>query len=175
MFAFVAAVILVYTSACAALLATEGAVRADNPFVLSLVLVVWAAPIGAAWLTAELLAPLLRHRRVLNPAFSWWLPRFVRGLVAGLAGAAGAVAFRAWFDGTSYDSMITAGAAAMGTAMVLCTSRRIRPGGCVSCGYDLRGLTEAAGGRCPECGVAWSGADGVATSGVGAENQPLGG
>lgn len=153
MFAFVAAVILVYSAACAGLLVTESAVRADNPFVLSLVLMIWAGPIGAAWLTAELLAPLLKRRRVLNPAFSWWLPQFVRGLIAGVAGIGAAWTFRAWFDGTTYDWAIMAGMAAAGSASALLLSRRVRSGACLSCGYDLRGLTEASRGRCPECGI----------------------
>lgn len=168
MFAFIAAIVLVYSSACAAVIATEDAVRPDNPFVLSLVLMVWASPVGAAWLTAELLAPLLSGRRVLNPAHSWWLPRFIRGLIAGGIGVAMAVLFRGWFDGASYDWAIMAGTASVGTALALLVTRRIREDACQSCGYDLRGLTDAAGGRCPECGTPAV----VAVDGA-AGNQPL--
>lgn len=169
MFAFISAIILVYSSACAAVIATEDAVRADNPFVLSLVLMIWASPIGAAWLTAELLAPLLSGRRALSSVHSWWLPRFVRGLIAGGLGISMALLFRGWFDGASYDWAIMAGTASAGSALTLLVTRRIRQGACQSCGYDLRGLTSAAGGRCPECGTPI-----VVVVGSAAGNQGLG-
>jgi hypothetical protein len=62
-----------------------------------------------------------------------------------LAGLAGAIA-----TGKSALAMVVFGIAVFALLVYLVTRRRpIRPGFCLSCGYDLTGNVS---GTCPECG-----------------------
>jgi hypothetical protein len=156
MLAFMLGLGLVYTVAAAATLATEPAVRPDNPWVVSLVLVVWLLPVCAGWGAAEMVR-LVRgggaRLRAFNPAHSWWLGRMTRGVVAGLIGVGASLAALVYVNEPPSDAVVMGLGGAVGAAAVLLFGRRVKAGACVGCGYDLRGLTSASGGRCPECGA----------------------
>lgn len=152
--AFIAGLALIYTLACVGAVAAEPGVRPDNPWLVALVLVSWALPIGAGWAAAETVRLVRGSRlRTFNAAHSWWLARLVRGMVAGVIGVGLSLAALVYIDQPPNDAAIVGLGGAAGTIAVLIFGRRIPRGACVGCGYDLRGLTPAAGGRCPECGL----------------------
>lgn len=143
---------LIYAAATGTILATDGAVRSDNPWVLTLGLNAWVIPVAAAWLAAEIIRAA-RAPRALNTAHSWSLARFTRGLVAGVLGVAASLAVLVYLDRELNDALVAGGGSAIASTLVLLCSRRPRPGACHGCGYDLRGLTAHARGCCPECGA----------------------
>jgi hypothetical protein len=152
--AFLLGLSLIYTAALVVGLLTEPAVRLDNPWVLSMILVMWPLPILAAWATAESVRLLRGPRlRCFNRAHSWWLARLTRGTIAGLLGLAASLAALVYWSRPPGDVVVMALGGSLGTAVVLLFGRRIRPDSCVGCGYDLRGLTPASHGKCPECGA----------------------
>lgn len=154
MFIFIAGLSLIYTIACAIALITEPAVRPDNPWVIALVLITWILPIAAGWAAAEIVRLVRGPRlRTLHAAHSWWLSRFVRGMVAGVLGLGASLAVLVYINQPPSDAVIMGLGGAAGTIILLVFGRRIPRGACVGCGYDLSGLTHAARGRCPECGL----------------------
>lgn len=146
---------LIYAAACVVALVSDQAVRPDNPWVLTLLLVVWAVPVGAGWAAAEIVKIVRGRRlRVFHAAHSWWLSRLVRGMAAGLLGVASSLAAFTFIDRPLGDAVVMGGCSAISVAAMLIAGRRIPAWACAGCGYDLRGLTSAAEGRCPECGLA---------------------
>lgn len=146
---------LIYLIATIACLATDPAVRINNPWVLSFALSVFVVPVACAWACVELVR-LLRRPRILEPVASSRIARFFRGLLAGLLGLIlltglllyGEANYRMRWD-NYYLTVITAAPAALiGTLL----SRRVRSGTCPQCRYDLSGITIASQGKCPECG-----------------------
>lgn len=152
--AFIAGLALIYTLACAGAIIVEPAVRPDNPWVLALVLVSWVLPIGAGWAAAEVVRVVRGPRlRTFSAAHSWWLSRFARGLIAGVLGLGVSLAALVYISEPPNDAAIMGLGGAIGAVAVLIFGRRTPRGACPGCGYDLSGLTPAAGGRCPECGL----------------------
>jgi hypothetical protein len=48
------------------------------------------------------------------------------------------------------DGLLVAGSFGLGAWVLLMLMRRVQPGYCRACGFDVRG--SLASGRCPECG-----------------------
>jgi hypothetical protein len=158
--AFMLGIALAFGTFAALTLATDEAVRANNPWVASFLLSAFAVPVLTAWGAAEL-ARLVLRRGALIPGASGWGARLTRGLIAGAAGVALAVALVVWSElrvgrfqrGIPLsDWWITALSAALPAAVISLLGRRPRAGACARCGYDLAGLTKP-GTRCPECGT----------------------
>lgn len=149
---FLLGLALVYSIAAGIVLYFDEAVRINNPWVLSFILSAAVVPFAASWASAELINLLFR-RGMLDPGRSHPMWRFTRGLCAGLLGIITILAFKAVAQINWEDWYTTAAAAAPWSALFALIGRRARSAHlCATCGYDLRGLTTAANGRCPECG-----------------------
>lgn len=120
---------------------------------IELVCVICILPTLAGWSAAEA-ARLIRGRRlrIWHAAHSWWLSRLIRGLIAGIVGIAATLAVMVFVDRPPSDVLVVMTAAACSSAVMLLIGRRVPTWACLGCGYDLRGLTGSARGRCPECG-----------------------
>jgi hypothetical protein len=97
-------------------------------------------------------ARLLRAQ--LIPPQYYWVVKGV-GATTAAAGAAYACFGHAWLPGFVFAAVATglaldAANSASRTYVVRRARRRARAGGCVRCGYPLRGLTSL---KCPECGA----------------------
>lgn len=142
----------VYALQVGAYLYLDEAVRPNNPWVLSFVLSGLMVPLAAGWAGAELGALVFR-RRTLEPGRSAAWRRAVRGGIAGSVGTLGAMTLLTVVGLEWDDYYIMALASGPASLVVSVIGRRgAKRGVCGACGYDLRGLTAAAGGKCPECG-----------------------
>lgn len=118
-----------------------------------LFLLVVALPVTAAWVAAEGVH-VITPRRMFDHRTPGLARRILLGVVcAGIAASSTALLLPV-ADRFVPESAVMALCAAVCTALPLLFAARLRPGCCVRCGYDLRGLTSEARGRCPECGKA---------------------
>lgn len=149
---FLLGLAIVYSLAAGVVLYLDEAVRINNPWVLSFLLSALIVPVAASWAGAELINLLFR-RGMLDPGRSHFAWRFTRGLFGGLLGLITILALVTVARIKWEDWYTTAAAAAPWSAFFALIGRRARFAHlCAACGYDLRGLTTAAAGRCPECG-----------------------
>ena len=142
---------LAYALVVGVVLYLDEAVRPNNPWVLSFMLSGLLVPVAAGWVGAEL-AGLLFRRRLLEPGRSSSMRRGLRGLIAGVVGTIAGMVLVCVCRVAWEDYWTMAETAAPASAVVSVIGRCVRLGVCGTCGYDLRGLTIAAAGRCPECG-----------------------
>jgi hypothetical protein len=150
--AYLLGLTMIYVLAAGVVLYFDEAVRINNPWVLAFILSVVVVPIAASWASAELTGIIFR-RGMLDPGRSHAAWRFARGLFAGLLGIITVLALVALAQIKWEDWYTMAAAAAPWSALFALIGRRARSAHlCGACGYDLRGLTSAANGRCPECG-----------------------
>jgi hypothetical protein len=77
---------------------------------------------------------------------------FVRGLAAGIIGVASLLLLLPLLDEVLPQWTIASGACSLAAAAMLVTTRRVRIGECVRCGYDLSATPVLA--PCSECGLA---------------------
>lgn len=158
--AFLLGFALVYAIGVGIVLATDQAVRVNNPWALSFVLSGLVVPSACGWAGVEL-AGLVLRRRLLEPGRTHWFWRGFRGVIGGLIGMCGAVILAA-AEKPDWPDYVRTGATALLAAVIVASIGRNRKlWACRKCGYDLRGLTTAARGLCPECG----------TEGVAGENN----
>lgn len=107
------------------------------------------------WIVVELVQ-WRASRRLLNPAVrARWSRVGLGALSAALAIITTAIVPPLWSRflpaNPIPDALVTGLASAVWTLSVLMFLARHVPGGCLHCGYDLRG---SAGSLCPECGKA---------------------
>ena len=119
-------------------------------FVLEwVVFVLFIAPLGAAYATAVIIdafSPrMMLHARTMRRRCAG------AGLLAGVLACALASVGMSYPQWLPRDDLGTAGAAAIATAIVILGSRRLRPGMCATCAYDITRSIDY--GRCPECGT----------------------
>ena len=134
-------------------LAADGWWTADWRNIVTMVLVLTAVPVICSWLAAEVVN-LVFPRRILDRRVPRRKGPIIAGLAAGILGVALAAVLLSLLDGFTSDAVITGVSAALGMALVLLLTRRVGPRwACPHCGYDLRGITVKAGGKCPECGA----------------------
>lgn len=128
-----------------------GALARDRGMTLAVTLVL--APLMSAWFTAI----LFHHRwprRLLTPRTGSLVPSTIRGFMAGI-GSIVATALLLLIDtGQIPDWSLTAAASVLATGLTLLLSKKIQPGRCLICSYDL--CSSLQFGRCPECGWAFS-------------------
>ncbi|HZW05893.1 MAG TPA: hypothetical protein VFF65_02125 [Phycisphaerales bacterium] len=126
---------------------------AVHPSLRAALLTLGLVPLLAAWLAAEVVR-LVRAPKVLCGS-AGAARRLVAGLTAGLVscvtGALAVVLLERADGGAAW--LLMGGSAFGSTFLVLCLARRNRRGHCRRCDYDLAGVTPAASGRCPECGL----------------------
>lgn len=123
-----------------------GGLTRFNGAALTLLVIV---PAGTAWAGATLF-DTWRPRTLLNAA-----PRAlacnILGLLGGSLAAAGVTGLVWVIDRPLIQaSTLVWGPACITVLLSWVSSRRLRPGRCVACGYDIRG--SLSGGVCPECG-----------------------
>jgi hypothetical protein len=145
MIPFAAGVSIVFAALMGALWWLDRSIHWYDPNVVAMLMVVSiAAPTLAAWITAEAIH-LGRARRL-----------FDRRVAAGVIGVCVASVLLVIVDRQLHDVVILSGSAALGSVLVLAPLKRIRPGSCVYCGYDVRSQPppgQPGWGICPECGA----------------------
>jgi hypothetical protein len=113
------------------------------------------APALAAWIVAELINAV-RPRRLFDRRVATMVARGVAGLCAGVIGAAATALVLAVAEGYVHEIVVLSSTGAMAAASVLLPLRRVRPGECIHCRYDLRNQPppgQPGWGICPECGA----------------------
>lgn len=151
--------LLIGTAACySALVASALLIRSEDwwtphPTLINAALSLGLVPLLAAWVGAEL-ARWLRTPRVLT-RHAHPLKRLLTGLTIGLIGsvlgALSVVLLEPANGGLTW--LLMGGSSLIASAGVLSLSRRTQRGRCARCDYDLSGVTVAALGKCPECGL----------------------
>jgi hypothetical protein len=124
-----------------------------HPTTAAAVLTLGLVPLLAAWAGAEIVR-FVRRPRVLT-AHSHPLKRLLTGLTIGVVGSAvGALAVVMLEPAEGGYAWLLMGLSSLAASVVVLTcSRRVSRGRCARCEYDLAGVTVAAHGRCPECGL----------------------
>jgi len=150
--AFLLGFTLMYALGVGVVLAMDEAVRVNNPWVYSFVLSGLVVPAASGWAGVEI-ALLVLRRRLLEPGRTRPIWRAACGAAAGLLGVMAAVVLAAMERPNWPDYVRTAATAFPAAALAASIGKRRRLWACGKCGYDLRGLTSAAHGRCPECGT----------------------
>lgn len=128
-----------------------GALARDRGMTLAVTLVL--APLMSAWLMA-ILVQYRWPRRLLTPRTASLAPSTIRGFIAGIGSIVATAALLLVGTGDFADGTITAAASALATILALLLSRKVQPGRCLICSYDL--CASLKFGRCPECGTAFA-------------------
>lgn len=149
---FLLGVILAWSGLAIPTLVTDAAVRTDNPWVLYFIAAAWAIPITCAWLAAELVNFVL-PKRILAGDASTRPRRLIAGLASGLLGVGLSVIAMAYVPENMPEALVTGAAGAAGALCIVLLLPRVHKGRCRKCDYDLAGITPAAAGKCPECGL----------------------
>ncbi len=110
----------------------------------------FVAPLLSAWLGAEL-ARAIRRPRLLDERLRRPIARACRGGLASVLATIPASFGVALLAGTFSDTAVTGACALTSAALITLLMARQRPGTCVHCAYDLRGIPSTA--PCPECGA----------------------
>ncbi|HYD01919.1 MAG TPA: hypothetical protein VEB22_11895 [Phycisphaerales bacterium] len=124
-----------------------------HPTLWSATLTLGLVPLFSAWAAAEVMR-IVRSPKVLSEG-SGMSRRLLAGLTAGLVSSAtGALAVVTLEPNGGGRAWLLMGASAFAsTIAVLAFAKRRKRGHCRRCDYDLAGVTPAARGRCPECGL----------------------
>lgn len=124
-----------------------------HPTALATVLTLGVVPLLAAWVGAEVVRSVRRPKVLAGRAHP--LKRLLTGLTIGLVGsAAGALAVVLLEPVTGgYAWLLMGGSSLLVSLLILSFARRTARGHCDRCDYDLSGVTVAAHGKCPECGL----------------------
>jgi hypothetical protein len=128
-----------------------GALAQERGLTLAITLVL--TPLMSAWFTA-ILVQYHRPRRVLTPRTASLVPSTIGGFIAGIGAVLATAILLLVGTGPFADGTITAVASAFATSLTLLLSKKIQPGRCMICSYDLCSSLEF--GRCPECGTAFA-------------------
>lgn len=117
---------------------------------------IWALvlllPASLIWAVTEAVN-FMRPRRLLDPRVRAPLRRTIAGLVAGALGAVLVTLGLVFLEGSMPDWLIIGAGSTLGALAVVVPMRRLRPGRCVHCGYDVSAATVRGGGLCAECGA----------------------
>jgi hypothetical protein len=111
------------------------------------------APLISSWFTAI----LVHHRwprMMLTPHPGALRDATIRGFMAGIGSIVGTGFFLLIATGKIPDWSQTAVASTLATSLMLLLSKKIQPGRCLICSYDL--CSSLQFGRCPECGTAFA-------------------
>lgn len=149
---FLLGVVLIWSAVVLPALGIDSSIRRDGTLVSHYIVTAWAIPIICAWLAAELVNFIL-PKRVLMRHASTKPRRLVAGLFAGGIGAGAAVVAMAYAPETLPEAVVTGAAGALGSLLIVLLLPRVHKGRCRRCDYDLAGITPAAAGKCPECGL----------------------
>ena len=142
--------------AYAALFATMGVMEhesltgAEDATWRTLTLSLLFLPVLITWLSAELLN-VISPRKMFRSRTSSVPARLLTGLAAGALGIGISVFTLTLLVEYADDAVLIGASAACGTTLVLLPLRKVRPGGCRHCDYDLSG--NAGSSLCPECGA----------------------
>ena len=111
------------------------------------------APLMSSWFTAI----LVHHhwpRRLFTPHPGALTVSIRQGFISGV-GSIVATALLLLIDTSQFpDWSLTAAASVFTTGLTLLLSKRVQPGRCQICSYDL--CSSLQFGRCPECGTAFA-------------------
>ncbi len=149
---FLLGVVLVWSAVVLPAVGIDSSMRRDGTLVSHYIVTAWAIPIICAWIAAELVNFVL-PKRVLTRFASTRPRRVVAGLFAGGIGAGGAVVAMAYAPEPVPEAVVTGAAGAVGSLVIVLLLPRVRVGRCRRCDYDFAGITPAAAGKCPECGL----------------------
>lgn len=124
-----------------------------HPTTTAAVFTLGLVPFLATWAGAEMIRAARSPRILTRHAHP--LKRLLTGLTIGLVGtAAGALAVVLLEPVNGGWAWLLMGLSALGTTVVFLVMSKSNPRGrCPRCDYDLAGVTIAAQGKCPECGL----------------------
>lgn len=124
-----------------------------HPTTSAAILTLGLVPMLSTWAAAETIR-LLRKPKLLT-SHSHPLKRLLLGLTIGLTASATGALLVVLLEpnGGGLAWLLMAASALISTSILLWFTRRTRPGHCRRCDYDLAGVTIAAHGKCPECGL----------------------
>lgn len=133
-----------------AVMERESLASADDPTWRTLTLSLLFLPVLITWLSAELLN-VISPRKMFRNRKSSVPVRLFTGLAAGALAVGISVFALTLLVEYADDAVLIGASAACGTTLALLPLRKVRPGGCRHCDYDLSG--NAGSSLCPECGA----------------------
>jgi hypothetical protein len=128
-------------------------VRTHPGDVLRSLLILCVLPTACAWGAASLVNTW-RPRRLFDTRARRSGTLILLGAESGLLAIVITAGLLVLFEQLHMDLLLFALMAAVSACLLLCSCRRVRPGACVACGYDIRASLDY--GRCPECGTSIS-------------------
>lgn len=120
----------------------------------TLALVMVLIPACSAWAGGEFIQ-MMSPRRALDGRLRCRGLRFLLGMCAGLIGLGTGAAILPLVDRFASDALTMGATSSLSAMLLLLLLKRLRPGHCISCGYDQRGMPgpgQPGSGICPECG-----------------------
>lgn len=154
---FLLGITLIYSALAAAALKDFSFRSLAEPWPRNVIIAVWIIPVLTGWAAAEITRALRGQRlRLFHRARPRPIARLVFGLCSGTLGATLALVTLVLIPNPPSDAIVMAVGSTLGTMFVFAFARTIRRGTCPACNYDLRDLTPASAGRCPECGFTYS-------------------
>jgi hypothetical protein len=154
MILFVAGAAIVYAAlVTSSLTITTEDWWATHPTTKAAVLTLGLVPLLATWFAAEL-ARFWRSPKVLTSnagVAKRMFTGFIVGLVSCGTGTIAVVLLEPETGGLGW--LLMGSCAFVSTSLLLAFAKPVRSGHCRRCDYNLAGVTPAAGGRCPECGL----------------------
>jgi 4-hydroxybenzoate polyprenyltransferase len=126
------------------------AVSIDPRFVLLYPLSRCVLPTVSAWAMASLFLSI-SPRRAFDRRMGCSRTPVMLGMTAALLGIVMTAGLVIALDRARADLAILAASSALSAFVLLCLCRKLKPGACVRCGYDVRASLNY--GRCPECGT----------------------
>ena len=129
--------------------------RYEQTSIWVLAMVMLLTPACSAWAGAELVQAIT-PRRAFDRRVRARALKFFIGLCAGLIGLAAGALMLPVADRYLPDALIMGTTSALAAMTIVLLLKRKRPGHCIVCGYDQRGMPgpgQPGAGVCPECGT----------------------